>query len=615
MARRRQISRQIGSAGSAAAGINVLNTSVSVVGTTETNREFIFEVPNSPEEFGVFLPSPDLRRLDFSALDYQSMLRASTEYIQTYHPTQFNDFMSSNGYIMLLEILCYLANVLSERSDILCDESFLSTAQTSEAVVNHLALINQSINQATPANVDIQITFSSPVPVEVQIPTPVVFTFPGPDGSPVNYEVYRAPGDFTSPISIPANKAGVIAWGIEGITASPLIVVSPGGPNQFIDLTAANVLGAPITVTITSGNTTTQWLQVPIIQKSGPNDEVYEVDYISNTDTRIVFGDDTAGKSPLAGDTITVTYRIGGGVRGRIATGTINESRPVTPLPPLSATIPASFTNPVPSQGGTDLETLDSAKSRAPKDFATHNCIVTGEDYGTLAASYSHPVYGTVAKAVGTIRTGIQPYVADIAQQVRAASDLDTAVQIMMDKFINRNIVEVYVLAEGPGDVPVVPSVGLKEGLAQYLSELNVLTDEVQVKDGGIRFVDVQATIIINRSADAGTVKTAVQNAINSFFDIANFDFGTPLYVSNLYMTLQNIPGVKYVNIFQPSNDILNVDKSGASDQGIYVGYNEVIALGNVDLKFYFEQGNFRVPPTGASYTLGGSSTPPCNGM
>lgn len=573
-----------------------------------SEREYLFETPNSPEEFGVVLISPDLRRIDFSALDYDRMQRAAVEYIRTYYPNNFNDFTSSNGFMMIVELVCYLANVLSQRSDILTDESFLPTAQTTEAVINHLALINQQLQRATSATVDVEITFGSPVPVEVKIPVGIKFSFTGPDGDPVFYEVFRAPGDFTNPISIPPNKRGIIAYGIEGTTPSPIIYNSPGGPDQYIDIAIPNVLDEPITVNVKSGTDTTKWNRVAILEKAGPNDNVFEVLYLGGK-TRIRFGNDIAGKSPLAGDQISVGYRIGGGIRGRIGAATINETRPVTPLPPLSATVEALFRNPTPSQGGTDEETIDHAKRRAPAEFATHDSIVTGADYGTLAENYSHPVYGTVAKALGTIRTGIDKDLATIAEEVRAAPSVEAAVEIMKTDFVNRNIVEVYVLAEGPNNVPIAPNTGLKQGLTTFFSDLNVLTDEVRVLDGKIKFVDVQATIIVDRNADAGTVKINVQNVINTFFDINNFGFGTPLYLSNLYKQIQDVDGVKYVNIYSPSNDIIPTDdvsgtSSGSEEVVDRVGFNEVIALGDVDLKFYFEQGSFRVPPVGAKGSI-----------
>ena len=564
-----------------------------------TNREFIFEAPNSPEEFGVTLAPPELRRLDFSALDYQNMMRACIEYIRTYFPNNFNDFYASNGVIMLIEIVSYLSNVLSERSDILADEAFISTAQTKEAIIQHLALINQVINRATPATVDISITVDSALGTEMRIPAGLRFSFPGPDNLPVYYEVFRAPGDFTSFISIPPGKRGIVAYGIEGTTGQLLNISSPGGSGQFVDIIQPNVLATPITVQVVSGSITQTWQQVDIIEKAGPSDEVFEVQFLSDR-ARIIFGDNVAGKSPLAGQVINVTYRTGGGIRGRIAAGVINDVRPLSPLPPSSAVIEVSFTNPVPSQGGVDEEDMEGARKRGPKEFATHDSAVTGEDYGILAANYTHPVFGTVSKAVGTIRTGVDQPIEQIAAAVRAAPTLDDAVNIMKTQFINQNIVEIYVLAEGPGGVPVKPNLGLKVGLTTFFSEINVLTDEIRILDGAIKYVDVKATIIINRNADPGTVKNDIQSALTDFFSLKNFNMGTQLYLSNLYQILQSVSGVKVVNIFEPSDNIIQLDPSKFPDKDV-VNFNEVITLGNVDLKFFFEQGNFRIPPIGAT--------------
>jgi hypothetical protein len=362
-----------------------------------TNPTYVFQTPNAPEEFGVVLPLSELRRLDFSALDYPTMLRAGIEYIRTYHPEKFNDFFASNGLIMTLELVSYLCNILSERGDILVDESFLSTARTKEAVTQHLALINQSIQKATPATVDVQVTVSNILTSELRIPAGVRFSLSGPDGQSVFFEIYRAPNDFTSDISISPGKRGVIAWGIEGRFFDDMVVVSNGGTDQFIDVTGLNVLDAPIFVSVATGATSREWQRVDIIEKSKPQDEVFEV-IIMDDGIRIKFGDNTAGKAPLAGEQITVRYRVGGGVRGRIGANTINETRVYNPQSPSSAAVEVSFINPVPSQGGTDEETSQHAKERAPKLFSTHNSATTGEDYGILAAGYNHPVLRVIRR-------------------------------------------------------------------------------------------------------------------------------------------------------------------------------------------------------------------------
>jgi len=575
----------------------------------------LFQMPNFPEEFGVALAPAELRKLDFSALDFATLSRAGVEYIRTYYPTQFNDFVASNGAIMMLELISYIGGVLTERSDILIDEAFISTAQTQDAVIQHLALIGQQMLRATPAVVDVEISITNIAPTEVRIAAGTRMNVVGSNQTAVTFELFRSPGDFASSIVIPPGKRGIIAYGIEGVTNS-LKVVAVGGPKQFIDIPVANVLDEPILVQVMTGNFSRLWQRTDIIEKSNPNDEVFEVRHYADK-TRVQFGDDLNGKSPLAGQIIIVTYRAGGGIRGRIGANQINETRPIAPVAPASAAIDVLFRNPLPSSGGIDDESITQAKRRAPRLFATHDNAVSGEDYGLLASLYSHPVYGAVAKAVGIVRTGVDlpssgsggsyegsagsngaSSLSVLAAQVRAAPTLEQATLVLDNHFVNRNIVELYVLSAGPGDTLSKPSTGLKEGLVIYFADKSVLTDEVRIYDGAIKPVNIEATIVISKNADPGTVKVAIQSIINNFFDLRNFDMGTGLYLSSLYNNMQSVPGVKFVDIFNPADDILATNKiSDPTSKG--VGFNEVIVLGQVDLKFFFEAGSYRVPPLG----------------
>src|SRR4051812_3620633 len=111
------------------------------------DRTTLFEMPIAPEGFGVVLQPANLRRIDFSGLDFETARRAIIEYVRTYYPGEFNDFVASNGVIMLAEIVAAAVGKLSLRSDILANEGFINTCQTEEALSNHLALINQRIKR------------------------------------------------------------------------------------------------------------------------------------------------------------------------------------------------------------------------------------------------------------------------------------------------------------------------------------------------------------------------------------------------------------------------------------------------------------------------------------
>lgn len=519
-----------------------------------------FKLPTDPEEFGVVLDPPKLRRINFSALDFATIRRAIIEYMKAYYPDRFNDFVTNNGIIMVSELVSYIGEILSQRGDVLVEDSFLPTANSEVAVTNHLALINNRIRRATPAVVDIAITINSPAPTPIQINPGLLFTLAGPDGKPVNYELYRAPNDFTSKIVIPPGKRGVIGFGLEGRFATPVVVESAGGANQSVVIKDDNILDKPIYVTWQTGSTIRTWKQISTLEKAGPNDEVFEVKFDTGQMT-IKFGNDQTGKAPLAGQIGTFQYRVGGGIRGRIPTNAINETRPISPDAPASAPVEVQFVNPAPSNGGTDKESLTAAKRRAPKESATLEAAVSGEDYAQLAKTFSHPVYGSVLKAVATVRTSL-----------------------------NANIVELYVLAAGPDDVPVTPSLGLKRGLETYFKDINVLTDEVRAIDGAIKSTNLEADIIISKNADPTIVKSQVDQVVSDYFDLSNFDMGQPLHISTLYEAIQKVEGVKFVKIFEPADDILASGKLAADTPDKQVGFDQLITLGQTKIQFFFER-------------------------
>jgi hypothetical protein len=519
--------------------------------------ETFFDLPNSPEEFGIILPQATLNRIDFSALEFPTMRRILVEYIKTYYPDEFNDFVTSNGAIMFLEQVAMIGAILATREDIIADEAFLPTAQTRDAVEQHLALINRPLKRQTPAVVDVSVSVSAGVPTGLRIPAGTKFTLTGADGNSLIYEIFRAPGDFTNDIEILPNKIGTIAYGIEGVTATPTTAISSGGADQSIVITDPDVLEDPIIVEVSTGNTSVRWTRVDALETRVAEDEVYEVRFTEDGAT-ILFGNDVNGKAPLSGQVISVTYRTGGGIRGRIGANFINTSLSISPEAPATAPVEVFFRNLSPSSGGENAESIEIAKRVAPKEAATVHSATTGEDYAVLAKNFRSPTYGSVLKAVATVRTEI-----------------------------NANVVELHVLAEGP-DGPVLPGIGMKRGLEAFFADIQVLTDEIRVLNGAIKPVDVSMDVIIDRNADPSVVRAQVLAEINDFFDISNRDMGEPLFRSRLISVIDSVDGVLWVNILEPDNNIRRIDANETDEDG--VKFNELITLGNQDIRFWYDR-------------------------
>lgn len=556
----------------------------------------VVSIPIAPEEIGVSLEPAQLRRIDFSALDFEALRRASVEYVRTYFPEDFNDFVLSNGFVMFMEIVSAVGNILSERSDVIADEAFLPTAQSRNAVSQHLELIGQELQRPTPATVNIECSIPAPNGFDAKIPAGLLFSVSAPDGGTVEYELYRSPGDFDGDIVIPRNTRGVIAYGIEGKFASPIQEISSGELNQTLEILGTDVLDDPIIVTIVTGETETQWSRIDFIQLAGPNDEAYEIRHLDDR-TLVVFGDNLTGKSPIEGQRIRVRYRRGGGIRGRIGTSAINEARPIGQVGFAAQTV--SFRNVDPSIGGRDEESLESAKRRAPRQYAAHDNAATADDYISLSEGFSHPVFGTVSKASAAIRTGIDADVNEVVRKIREAPSDQAAAVYLLGNYVNRNIVELYVLQEN-GETPVVPSNGLKSSLKTSLDEVNVFTDELRVLDGLLRPINIDARVIVSRNVDAAIVKEQVDLAIRTVFDIFNIQMGQGFNKSELTTAIQSVPGVKSVTLFEPTDDypssgVVTNPEVPVEERPQSIGVNEIYVLGSQNLQFFYESGNLNV--------------------
>lgn len=520
----------------------------------------LFKLPIDPDQFGVAMTSSELRNIDFSALDYDTSRRAIIEYIKTYYPDDFNDFVASNGIMMIVDIIASTTAKLAIRSDMLANESTLPTAKTQRAVVNHLALINQRIKRQTAATVDVECTVVSPNFTDIRIPAGTRFQTLGIDNNPLYYEIYRAPGDWSSDIIIPANKRGIVAIGIEGTFAGPVTFISSGSKNQIFYISETNILEDPMFIDVTTNGVTERWEAIyEPLERYDSNSKVVEVNVVDQ-EAIFRFGDGITGVIPKSGSVISVTYRVGGGRRGRIGTGIIDQLKSIMPDAPANTPTSIRFRNIAPSVGGIDAETIQQAKARAPKDYALQRSIVTATDYAQVAQSFTHPYYGSVSKALATVRTSL-----------------------------NANLVELYVLARGVDEQPALPSLGLKQGLATFISTLNVLTDQVSILDGSIKSVDVELIVVMVRNADATIIKDKVENAITNYFDVDNWQLGQPLYVSNLIEQIKSIDGISYVDLVKPLNNILPTGRL-AEPGSSGIGVNEIIALGTRKTSYYYDK-------------------------
>lgn len=509
-----------------------------------------FDLPSSPDQISANLNNSQNRRIDFSGLDFDTSLRAMIEYIQTYYADIFNDFTPNNGMMMMSEILAGLAGKLSLRGDINAAEAIMTLARSERAVTEHLKLIGQKRRRQTAAAVDVEVTVSSPLPVDVPIPAGLVLSASGD----VAYELFKAPDDFVSDIVIPAGKRGIVAFALHGSTSTATFQ-SVGDVNETFQIAGDSILESPIKITVGVDDEAESWLATSdLIEKYGPTDKVAEVS-VNDEGLTVKFGDDKNGRSLKPGQQVTVLYRSGGGIAGRIGSNQLASHQSVRPGTAFAA-IQVMFNNSAPSYGGSDKESLEEAKRRGPREYAIRENISNDQDYKNAALNYQHPVFGRAVKAVAAAYTSI-----------------------------NANLVRLYVLSSTSDGLLGNSTLGLKNGLKTHLEQLNVSTDQVEVLDGGLHPIDVEMTVVVDRAADATSVKGKVDNVIDDFFNIDKWEMGQSFYLSNLIQVVKAVDGVRFVDLYKPTGNILST-----SVQSDGVAFNEVVVLRSKNISYYYDK-------------------------
>ena len=224
------------------------------------------------------LVNPDLASYDFSTLR-QSMIN----YLQTYNPENFNDYIQSSEYVALIDLIAFMGQAMSYRFDLNARENFLSTAQ-SRKNINYLAqLLNYQPSRNLAANGYLKINSIS-----------------------VNDNVYDSFGNNLNGLTInwndPSNTNWLDQWNsiINAILVSSQTVGNPGNTNIInginyseYGVSCPNGQTAPYAFTTTIDNTVMKFEVVD--PTSVGKTYIYEVDPNNSSTFNLLFQNDGLG--------------------------------------------------------------------------------------------------------------------------------------------------------------------------------------------------------------------------------------------------------------------------------------------------------------------------------
>lgn len=304
-----------------------------------------------------------------------------------------------------------------------------------------------------------------------------------------------------------------------------------GVPGARFSLARAPVLSAAgqTRVEVSSAEGWQQWELVEHFGQSGPRDRHVVLDPRS---AELAFGplvrqsDGSArqhGAVPDKGESVRITYAVGGGRVGNVTAGAIATLRSSIPYV-------TSVVNRVSAQGGTDPETLEEAKERGPLLLRSRSRAVTAEDYEVLARA--------AAPEAARVRA-----VAADGKEVPAGS------------------VKILVVPAAPSERgrvrldDLIPGEDTLARMAARLEETRVLGSRVHLEPPRYRGVTVVSRLIGRPANDPARIR---EDALDALYTLLNplpgggpdgngWPFGRPVQLGELYSVLQGIRGVELV--------------------------------------------------------------------
>ena len=307
--------------------------------------------------------------INVTELDFDKIKAGIKEFISA--KNEFTDYDFEGSTIShLIDTLAYNTYQNAFYSSMVGNEMFLDSAVLRDSVVSRAKMLNYVPTSATgsftTANVTITPT-GSPDSVTIDKNTQWSSTIDG-----VQY-LWVTPEAYT--FSSTAGYAGQITIR-EGRPVTHKFTVSTTNPVKYI-LPNKNIEKASISVDVQASSTdtsvTTYTLADDILAVTA-NSNVFFVQETSSLETEVYFGDGVVGNAPDNGNIITVGYRI---VNGTKTNGVGTFTKPSS----LGGSTNYTITYNANTSGGQELETIESIKFNAPKNFEVQNRAVLAEDY------------------------------------------------------------------------------------------------------------------------------------------------------------------------------------------------------------------------------------------
>ena len=305
--------------------------------------------------------------------------------------TQFNDYdFDGSNMSTLLDVLAYNTHYNAFYTNMLANEMFLDTAQQRDSVVSRAKELGYLTRSARGASANVSITFAGVASnvSEFELPKNTSFT------TSINNRTFT----FVTPESnIIRNVGGAFTKAITITEGSPVtheFTVDSSSPVKYI-IPNENIDTRSIKVTVkesSSSSVTTVYTRATNIREVNNQSTVYYLQETHDKQYEVLFGTGSLGKPVEDGNIVQVEYRVCHGTQTNGANTFSIDSISITPSYSGATLVVNSV-----ARGGVEIESVDSIKFNAPRNFKIQNRAVVAKDFERIILNENTNLSSVVA--------------------------------------------------------------------------------------------------------------------------------------------------------------------------------------------------------------------------
>ena len=346
--------------------------------------------------------------LNVTGLDFDTIKESLKSYLQS--QDQFRDYdFEGSGLNILLDVLAYNTHYQAFYANMVANETFLDSCKIPESAISiakHLDYVPKSYRAAI-TYVDLELLgLEDDVKLSIRngnayyVLQGSQFTAKSPNGRTLTFIA-------TKDTAVVYDNGSYVAKEIEikeGTYKTVSYVVNTSDATQRFVLPDYNADTTTIEVRVQKSladttDATRLWQQVTDLNKLSSDSYVYFLQYRDGV-FEVYFGDGIVGKEPESGNVVTIKYLTTYGPEGNDIGKNESVNSPTFTYLGESDSLVTINTDTdgvyISTYGGSELETIESIKYYAPRNYQAQERAVTAEDYRTLLARQ----YGEQAESV-----------------------------------------------------------------------------------------------------------------------------------------------------------------------------------------------------------------------